>query len=74
MPPSSNSQSKRENVRAHRERLRAEGLRPVQMWLPDVRLPGFRAEASRQSRAVATSACAEEDQSFMESVSDFGPA
>jgi hypothetical protein len=40
-------------VRAHRERLRAQGLRPVQIWAPDVNAEGFAAEAHRQSRAVA---------------------
>lgn len=44
----------RDKVRAHRARLRRRGLRPVQFWVPDVRSPGFPAEALRQS-AVATS-------------------
>jgi hypothetical protein len=37
------------------------------------RAAAFRREASRQSRAVASSKYAETDQAFMESVSDFGP-
>ena len=40
---------------AHRARLRRQGLRPIQIWVPDVRSPGFAAEARRQSAAVATS-------------------
>ncbi|MGH9291402.1 MAG: antitoxin MazE-like protein, partial [Acidimicrobiales bacterium] len=28
-------------VAEHRARLRAQGLRPVQIWVPDVRAPGF---------------------------------
>ena len=48
--------SSRRRVRAHRERLRAQGLRPVQIWVPDVTAEGFAAEAHRQSRAVAESA------------------
>ena len=59
-------------VREHRARLRASGLRPIQIWVPDVRAPGFRAEAHRQSLAVAASAKAREDQAFVESVSDMG--
>jgi len=43
----------RRNVRMHRERLRAKGLRPVQFWLPDLRLAETQSEASRQSRAIA---------------------
>ena len=35
-------------VRAHRERLHAQGLRPVQIWVPDVTAEGFSAEAHRQ--------------------------
>jgi hypothetical protein len=29
-------------------RLRAKGLRPIQIWVPDVRAPSFRSEAHRQ--------------------------
>lgn len=58
-------------VQAHRDRLRAQGLRPVQIWVPDVRAPGFAAEAHRQSRAVAASAAAGQDQDFIDSVSDW---
>jgi hypothetical protein len=43
----------RERVRAHRQRLRRKGLRPVQVWLPDVRSRRFAAEARRQSRLVS---------------------
>lgn len=60
----------REKVRAHRERLRSQGLRPVQIWVPDVRAPGFRAEARRQAEAVAASPWAERDQAFIDAISD----
>jgi Protein of unknown function (DUF3018) len=56
-------------VREHRERLRAQGLRPIQIWVPDVRSPAFRAEAHRQSLAVAASAHAREDQGFIDAAS-----
>ena len=36
----------RDRVRAHRERLRAKGLRPLQIWVPDVASPAFAAEAT----------------------------
>ena len=42
----------RERVRKHREALRAQGLRPIQIWVPDTRRPGFAEEARRQSLAV----------------------
>jgi hypothetical protein len=59
-------------VRQHRERLRAQGLRPIQIWVPDVRAPSFRSEAHRQSLAVATSTHAHEDQVFIDAVSAWG--
>lgn len=42
-------------VEKRREALRADGLRPVQIWLPDTRRPGFAEECRRQSLAVASS-------------------
>jgi hypothetical protein len=58
-------------VRAYRARLRAQGLRPIQIWVPDVNAVGFAEEAHRQSRAVAGSRHAEADQTFVDSVSDW---
>ena len=58
-------------VRAHRARLRAQGLRPVQIWVPDVTAKEFAAEAHRQSRAVAASEAADDDQAFVDAVSDW---
>ena len=49
MPTSSESRSSREKVREHRARLRALGLKPIQIWVPDVNSPAFKAEAHRQS-------------------------
>jgi hypothetical protein len=70
-PKSSRDQkSTRDKVRAHRERLRAQGLRPVQVWVPDVRSPAFAAKARRQSLAVARSARARADQGFIDAISD----
>jgi hypothetical protein len=60
----------RDKVRAHRERLRNQGLRPIQIWVPDVRSNAFKAEAHAQSLAVARSSCADDDQAFIDSVSD----
>ncbi|MEF2074405.1 antitoxin MazE family protein [Consotaella sp. CSK11QG-6] len=69
----SNSKPVRVKVREHRDRLRAQGLRPIQIWVPDVRAPSFRDEAHRQSQAVAASAHAEEDQGFVDAVSAIDP-
>lgn len=59
-------------VRERRERLRGQGLRPVQIGVADVRSPAFRPEAHRQSAVVAASALATEDQSFIDAGADWG--
>lgn len=64
--------SSRDKVRAHRDRLRAQGLRPIQIWLPDVRSAAFESEARRQSRVVADSRQADDDQRFIEMISEDG--
>jgi hypothetical protein len=66
--------SSREKVQAHRDRLRRQGLRPIQIWVPDVRAPGFRDEAHRQSLAVAESLGAVADQDFIDAVSELSDA
>ena len=71
MPTSSKPQPSRVKVRAHRDRLRAQGLRPIQIWVPDVRSASFKSEAHRQSLSVATSAQASEDQAFVDAISDW---
>jgi len=65
----SGAKSSHMKVRKHRERLRAQGLRPIQIWVPDVRASSFKAEAHRQSLAVAASAHAREDQAFIDAMS-----
>jgi hypothetical protein len=57
-----------------RERLRRQGLRPIQIWVPDVRSRAFAAAAHQQSLAVAHGAHAAEDQEFIDAVSDWDPA
>lgn len=69
--PSHRPRPSRDKVRAHRERLRQQGLRPIQIWVPDTRSPRFAMEAHRQSRAVARSSYARTDQDFIDAVSDF---
>ena len=61
--------SSAQRVADYRERMRAKGLRPIQLWVADVRLPGFAAEAHRQSVAVAASTHATDDQAFIDELS-----
>ena len=71
-PRDRKSVTSRQKVRAHRQRLRAQGLRPIQIWVPDVRSPKFATQASRQSALVASSPHAAEDQAFIEAISAGG--
>jgi hypothetical protein len=57
-----------ERVRKHRAALRRAGLRPIQIWVPDVRSKRFAAQARRQSLAVAKSREEQDDLAFIESV------
>jgi len=61
--------STRDRVRQHRERLRRQGLRPIQIWVPDVRAPEFAAEAHRQSAAIAAAEGESDDQAFVDAIS-----
>jgi hypothetical protein len=72
MPEGSGAKPSRIKVREHRKRLREQGLRPIQIWVADVRTATFRSEAHRQSAAVAASAHATDDQAFIDGVSDWG--
>jgi hypothetical protein len=72
MASTSSAKPSRVKVREHRKRLREQGLRPIQIWAPDVRSSAFRSEAHRQSAASAASAHAVDDQAFIDAVSDRG--
>jgi hypothetical protein len=57
-----------ERVRKRRDTLRAAGLRPVQIWVPDTRRAGFAQECHRQSRIVAEADARDRElQDFMDS-------
>jgi hypothetical protein len=67
MAKSTTRKSSRSNANA---RLRAQGLRPIRIWVPDVRSPQFIKEARRQSRLAAASPTEADDQAFIDSISD----
>jgi hypothetical protein len=57
----------RARVQKRRAALRAAGMRPVQIWVPDTRLPGFAQECRRQSRLVAQADTADRElERFMD--------
>lgn len=59
-----------ERVHRHRAQLRAAGLRPVQLWVPDTRRPGFADECRRQSRLLRDDRQEGETLSWLEAVAD----
>ena len=63
-----NQQSTRQRVRQHRERLRTAGLRPIQLWVPDTRAPGFAEECQRQSRLLRNDPAEQESLDFIETL------
>lgn len=71
MAQSKSAKPTKMKVQEHRDRLRAQGLRPIQIWVPDVRASSFQAEAHRQSLAVAASVHEADDQAFIDVVSDW---
>jgi hypothetical protein len=64
----------RARVRRHRDALRTRGLRPVQLWVPDMRSPRFAEEARRQSRLVSEAPEHWDDMDFLERISEFDEA
>jgi hypothetical protein len=39
----------------YRQRMRAAGLRPIQIWVPDIRDPAFADKCQAQAQAIAAS-------------------
>jgi len=70
MAISARSATSRDRVRRYRERLKRQGLRPIQIWVPDTSTPDFAAEAHRQSAAVAASRHEPDNQAFIDAISD----
>jgi hypothetical protein len=65
------NKANRTKVSAHRARMRAQGMRLLQIWVPDTRSPEFAKEARRQSRAIARSPQEKEDIAFVDSLSSW---
>ena len=58
-------------MRDYRRRLRDKGLRPIQIWVPDARQPGFADEIERQCRNAAASPDEQEALDFIEAATDW---
>jgi hypothetical protein len=72
MPRSENTKRKTsaERVKKHRNALRASGLRPIQIWVPDTRSKLFKQECLKQSRLVQCDPNEKETLDWIESTYD----
>jgi hypothetical protein len=52
-PKASRPKTAQQRMQARRARLRAQGLRPVQHWVPDLRNPRVRAAIRREAALLA---------------------
>ena len=52
-PKKPGPQTPQQRMASRRERLRAQGLRPVQHWVPDLRDPNVVADLKRQAKLMA---------------------
>ena len=59
-----------ERVQRHRAGLRAAGLRPIQIWVPDTRRRGFAAECRRQSMRLKNDPNEKKTLEWLASVAD----
>jgi len=59
-----------ERVQKHRAGLRAAGLRPVQIWVPDTRQSDFAVECRRQSLALRADPQEAETLDWLEAAAD----
>jgi hypothetical protein len=59
-----------ERVRKHREQLRAEGLKPVQIWIPDTRSESFRRKCEQESLSLAADPLEADTLAWIDEVAD----
>jgi Protein of unknown function (DUF3018) len=59
-----------QRVQKHRVGLRAAGLRPIQIWVPDTRKAGFAAECRRQCLTLRKDAADRKTLKWLASVAD----
>ncbi|MCX7320460.1 MAG: antitoxin MazE family protein [Hyphomicrobiales bacterium] len=56
-----------ERVRKHREKMKAAGLKPVTIWVPDVNTPEYQAKIARAIAVINTS---ESEKQILDELSD----
>ena len=58
-------------VRKHREKMKAAGLKPVTIWVPDVNNPEFKARLAREIELINADPESERVMEEMLALSDF---
>jgi len=73
MPPTKKAKPRtpKQRMASRRERLRAQGLRPVQHWVPDLRDPKVLAEIRREIKLMAQHPENDAIDDWIESVYDW---
>lgn len=62
----------KQRVQTHRNRLRAAGLKPIQIWVPDPKAPGFAVECRRQSLIIQNDLDEMRDLEMLAEIADWG--
>lgn len=70
-PRKSDPKTPKQRMAARRARLRAQGLRPVQHWVPDLRNSDIVADLKRQARLMAQHPEDAEINDWIEAVYDW---
>lgn len=61
----------REKQQRYRTRLRSQGLRPVQIWVPDTKAPGFAEECRRQAQRINSATGEQESLGFIDDIANW---
>ncbi len=68
----SHAKSPGERVKMHRRRMRAAGLKSVQIWVPDPKSPGFAEECRKQSLIIRNDPGEIRDLEQLAEIADWG--
>ena len=70
--PKSKAKTPKQRMQARRDRLRAQGLRPVQHWVPDLRDPKVLADFQREIAQLSKHPENDAIDEWIEQAYDFG--
>ncbi|SDM93095.1 Protein of unknown function [Geoalkalibacter ferrihydriticus] len=68
----SQAKSPKDRVKSYRSRMRAAGLKPVQIWVPDANSCDFAEECRRQSRIIRNDPLETRDLELLADLADWG--